>query len=158
MIKVITFLGILALTPLAASAQSFQDHILTQLADQGFHDFEVSKTLLGRIRVISQSETLHRELVFNPVTGEILRDYWEVLPNSGAQSPRVILTNPSNNDHDDNTSAPNANVDPNGSNHPRDEDEDVHEHDTDADNGGDDGHDDGHEDEQEDDDKNEDDK
>lgn len=95
MMKVLTFVCMLAVTPVLAAAQSVQDQVLTQLAEQGFHDFEVSTTLLGRIRVTSKSDTLKRELVFNPATGEILRDYWTPLPSSSSRSPRIILTDPS---------------------------------------------------------------
>ena len=98
MMKVLTFLAIMALAPMAASAQSFQDNILTQLTEQGFSIFTVSKTLLGRVRVTSQSATLKRELVFNPVTGEILRDYWVALSKGDDQSPRFTLTDPSDRD------------------------------------------------------------
>lgn len=106
MMRAIAFCSLLALMPFAASAQSVQEQILTQLADQGFHDFEISKTLLGRIRVTSQSNTLSRELVFNPVTGEILRDYWTALTSNTGQNPRVILRDPSRTDSDDSERSP----------------------------------------------------
>ena len=115
MMKVLTFLGIMALAPMAASAQSFQDNILTQLTEQGFNNFTVSKTLLGRVRVTSQSATLKRELVFNPVTGEILRDYWVALSKGGDLSPRVTLTDPSDRDSNDSGERPRVSDDNNGS-------------------------------------------
>lgn len=62
-----------------ASAQSVQDQIVEQLQDQGFNRITVQRTLLGRTRIEAFSDTLERELVFNPNTGEILRDYWEPL-------------------------------------------------------------------------------
>ena len=115
MMKVFTFLGIMALAPMAALAESFQDSILTQLSEQGFHNFTVSKTLLGRVRVTSQSATLKRELVFNPVTGEILRDSWVALSKGDDQSLRVILTDPSDRDSNDSGARRRASDDNNGS-------------------------------------------
>ncbi|MDG1376183.1 MAG: hypothetical protein P8P56_04010 [Yoonia sp.] len=73
-----------------------QDQIISQLTDQGFGNFEVSRTLLGRVRILSKSNTLSREMVFNPVTGEILRDYWYRI-SGGKVNPQII--NPNDNDH-----------------------------------------------------------
>lgn len=121
MMRAIAFCGLLALTPFAASAQSVQEQILTQLSEQGFHDFEVSKTLLGRIRVTSKSNTLRRELVFNPVTGEILRDYWTALTSNSGQNPRVILRDPSRTDSDDSGQSPRNSSDDGTSDHSEDD-------------------------------------
>lgn len=67
-------LACLALSPL--NAGPIEDSIVRQLRDQGFGDIEVRRTLLGRSRIVAQSDTLYREIIVNPVTGEILRDYW----------------------------------------------------------------------------------
>ena len=61
-------------TPLAA--QTVEESILSQLSDQGFSEFETRRTLLGRIRIVAYGNGLIREIVINPTTGEILRDYW----------------------------------------------------------------------------------
>ena len=63
-------------SPQFAAAQSAQDHIVAQLHDQGFSEITLTRTWLGRIRVIALRDDLRRELVFNPQSGEILRDYW----------------------------------------------------------------------------------
>ncbi|MEM8978871.1 MAG: hypothetical protein AAGD04_05265 [Pseudomonadota bacterium] len=61
----------------AVFAQSVQDSVVEQLTAQGFEITKMRRTFLGRVRIEAQSEDLERELVFNPNTGEVLRDYWE---------------------------------------------------------------------------------
>ncbi len=63
--------------PQFAAAQSIQDQIIDQLQAQGFTSMQLSRTWLGRVRIISYRDGLRREVVFNPQTGEILRDFWE---------------------------------------------------------------------------------
>jgi hypothetical protein len=83
----------LAVSPMVASAQSAQDAIIRQLTEQGFVNISVTTTLLGRVRILAESADLRREIVFNPVTGEILRDFWE--PRGGqTATPRPTLVNP----------------------------------------------------------------
>lgn len=67
-------LACLAFSPV--NAGPIEDSIVRQLREQGFGDIEVRRTLLGRSRIVAQSDTLYREIIVNPVTGEILRDYW----------------------------------------------------------------------------------
>ena len=84
----------LVAVPFAALAQSVQDQIIGQLTEQGFGEFEISRTFLGRVRVVTQNDQLERELVFNPNTGEILRDYWAPLAGEDV-TPQVQLADPS---------------------------------------------------------------
>jgi hypothetical protein len=100
------------LCPGLASAQSVQDQIVSQLTAQGFSRIEVSRTLLGRIKIDARSANLDRELVFNPVTGEILRDYWRDR-DDGVASPRVLV--PSADDRNDDRSGGRANNSGSGS-------------------------------------------
>lgn len=74
-----TALIILALTasPAPALAQSVEEQVRTQLSAQGFTEIDMRRTLLGRLRVVATSETHRREIVINPGSGAILRDYWE---------------------------------------------------------------------------------
>jgi hypothetical protein len=58
-----------------ALAQSVTDQMVAALRDQGYDILEMHDTWLGRVRVIAETETIRREIVFNPGTGEILRDY-----------------------------------------------------------------------------------
>lgn len=70
-------------TSLPAAAQSIQDRVVQQLSDQGFEIVQMKRTLLGRVRIEAQGDGLERELVFNPNTGEILRDYWVASEDEG---------------------------------------------------------------------------
>jgi hypothetical protein len=56
-----------------------QDMVTASLQQQGFEVRLVHWTLLGRIRIIAVSDTVRREIVINPNTGEILRDYSQAI-------------------------------------------------------------------------------
>lgn len=60
-----------------ARAETPQERYIRQLSEQGFTEFSVTRTWLGRVRIRAASKTHHRELVFKPNSGEILRDYSE---------------------------------------------------------------------------------
>jgi len=77
------------------AAQSLQDDLVAQLRAQGFTEFTVEETLLGRIRILAISPTLRREIVVTR-NGDILRDYWEAL--TGDDTPRLILADPGDDD------------------------------------------------------------
>jgi hypothetical protein len=77
--------------PAFAAAQTVQDSIISQLQNQGFTQIEVSRTLLGRVILKATSSQLERELVFNPTTGEILRDYWVAVNAASRTAPRVLM-------------------------------------------------------------------
>ena len=51
------------------------DDIAANLRADGYEVREVSRTWLGRIRIEAVSDRYQREIVFDRVTGEILRDY-----------------------------------------------------------------------------------
>ena len=76
----------LMLTGTPVIAADFKDAVVQQLVEQGFREFRISRTLLGRTRVVATSKTLRREIIFNPVTGEVLRDHWR----DKDESPRLI--------------------------------------------------------------------
>lgn len=61
---------------MADTASQVQDAIVNQLKAQGFTNIHIGRTLLGRVRIDATSDKQSREIVFNPRTGEILRDYW----------------------------------------------------------------------------------
>lgn len=63
------------------SAETVEESIVRQLREQGFERIRIERTLLGRLRIEAYSSSLERELVVNPNTGEVLRDYWEALDN-----------------------------------------------------------------------------
>lgn len=66
-----------------AWAQSGTDAITRQLKAQGYTSVEVSRTLLGRARIVAKRPGEQREIIVNPRTGEILRDYWQGNKNNG---------------------------------------------------------------------------
>ena len=71
-----------------------QDIVTASLHAQGFEITLVHWTLLGRIRIIAVSADIRREIVINPNTGEILRDY----------SQRIVAAVPQPNEHHDSPS------------------------------------------------------
>jgi hypothetical protein len=75
-----------------AFAGSVVDEVVAQLRDQGFTDIKISTTFLGRTRVLALGNNLRREIIINPRTGEILRDYWEQIDGE-AEAPRLIDPN-----------------------------------------------------------------
>lgn len=125
------FLG----SPLPAAAQTVQEQIITQLNDQGFDQMTVNRTLLGRVRIVARRGDLERELVFNPQTGEILRDLWVTLAPDGARNVRPQIADPDarNGQKGDRSSVDDSDVA---------DDDDTDDNDDDDDNDSDDGDDD----------------
>jgi hypothetical protein len=74
----------------AAQARTLEERLVAQLADQGFRIVEVTRTLLGRTRIVAVSDRGRREIVFNPRTGEILRDLWMPLVAGGDTAPGLV--------------------------------------------------------------------
>lgn len=74
---------------------------MSQLREQGFTRIQITRTLLGRSRIVATSKTLTREIVINPATGAILRDYW--IEKSGSRDGGGLFNpNPDEgDDHDD---------------------------------------------------------
>ena len=82
----------LCLSPAVAAADTVTDSVIDQLRAQGYSRFTVERTLLGRIRVEAVGSARWREIVFNPQTGEILRDYSEALDRRDrAALPRLLV-------------------------------------------------------------------
>lgn len=61
---------------LPAHADDFGAAVMRQLQEQGFTEFDMTRTLLGRLRIVATGAAGQREIVLNPLTGEILRDLW----------------------------------------------------------------------------------
>lgn len=76
--------AVLAAGPLWAG--SYEDEVISQLHRQGFRDISRSRTLLGRSRIVATGRGLRREIVLNPNTGEILRDYTERTGDGSAEA------------------------------------------------------------------------
>ncbi len=74
------FMAMLLATALStgpAVAASVKEKLVSELKSQGFVDLTITRTWLGRTRIVGSNGKYKRELVFNPYSGEILRDYWE---------------------------------------------------------------------------------
>ena len=56
-------------------ADVISDRVVANLKAQGFVVIQMDRTWLGRIWILAESKDVRREIVINPVTGEILRDY-----------------------------------------------------------------------------------
>lgn len=59
-----------------ADASDIEARIVRSLRAQGYDRIRVAKTWLGRRRVVASGAAGRREIIFNPRTGEILRDLW----------------------------------------------------------------------------------
>lgn len=56
-------------------AEGLDQAVVAELQKQGYTSVKVSTTWLGRIIIRARLNGGHREIVINPTTGEILRDY-----------------------------------------------------------------------------------
>lgn len=82
--RLVVLLMIVAfVAPITAYANDDLEKVLIdQLKQQGYSEFVVSFTLLGRMRIVAIGEDgSGREIVVNPRTGEVLRDV--NMPQSG---------------------------------------------------------------------------
>ncbi len=66
----------LALTASLALADPVSDGIVVQLREQGFRHITITRTWLGRVLILGYVDEGEREIVLNPNTGEVLRDYF----------------------------------------------------------------------------------
>ena len=69
-----------AITP--AWGSDLVTSVTRQLLKQGYSDITTSQTWLGRTRIIAIGEDSRREIIVNPRTGEILRDFWQDLDDN----------------------------------------------------------------------------
>lgn len=67
----------LAGAPGAVLAQNRVDDLVSELQRLGYSDISLSRTWLGRTRIVAEGGRGRREIVLNPSTGEILRDFRE---------------------------------------------------------------------------------
>jgi hypothetical protein len=83
-----------------AHAASTEEGIVAELREQGFSRIEIRRTLLGRTRIIATSPTYEREIVLNPASGVILRDFWTVRGSTGRDGPSSLVGRPNLRDGD----------------------------------------------------------
>ncbi|MCC0065111.1 MAG: hypothetical protein H6895_13670 [Defluviimonas sp.] len=72
---VLTAIGSLAAGALPALAGSAPDVVISDLQRLGYNVTKVEKTWLGRVRIEARRGRTRREVVVNPSSGEIMRDY-----------------------------------------------------------------------------------
>lgn len=92
-------LGLAAGAEAKSPIERLIDDVEDQLEDMGFEVKEVSHTLLGRVRIVAEGNGVWREIILNPRTGELLRDYARQLDPGAA--PGVPLLRRSRGDDDD---------------------------------------------------------
>jgi hypothetical protein len=71
----------------AGWALTIEQQLLASLQAQGYVILEQGYTFLGRLRIVAQNDEIRREIVVNPGTGEILRDYAVMLPRIATLKP-----------------------------------------------------------------------
>ena len=75
----ILFFFALWAVPAAADETSVRETIVSELQSEGYEEIRISRTWLGRTRFVAQNGRRYREIVVNPTTGVILRDYIKFL-------------------------------------------------------------------------------
>ncbi len=70
-----SFLFACVLLPQVAFANPHVDAVVAELQSRGYERIEISRTLLGRYRVVGTTETAGREIVVYGGTGAVVRDY-----------------------------------------------------------------------------------
>ena len=85
MLRILAISVLIVLAPLVASANgdTVRDRVIEELTEDGYQEIRISKTLLGRMRFVAIKPRHRREIVVNPRTGVILRDYIQILNNGG---------------------------------------------------------------------------
>lgn len=121
-------LGLPALCLVATGAVAdVETAIVRRLRADGYGEITVSRTLLGRVRIVATRPGLRREIILNPQTGEVLRDL--LIAQDGTETPGTLAA-----DHETGGSGGQGG----GGDDDDDEDEDEDEDESGDDNGGDD--------------------
>lgn len=91
-LKAVTLCSALMATP--AFADEFADRIIDWLAEQGYSEFYVQRTWLGRVKIEAYADGIEREIIVNGRTGEILRDFWELDDDDALEGEWLLLQIP----------------------------------------------------------------
>ena len=94
----VTLLSATMLWASFATAQDYTQQIVDQLIADGYSDVQITRTLLGRVRIIAVGENGLREIVIQPSNGAVLRDR--------EQPQKTNLPSPNSTQADDEPSAP----------------------------------------------------
>ena len=73
--------------PAHADAETVRNAIVRELREDGYTSIRMSRTLLGRLRFVAERPGAEREIVVNPRTGVVLRDYRRIWLNDGENVP-----------------------------------------------------------------------
>ncbi|MCV6592514.1 MAG: hypothetical protein OIF48_06160 [Silicimonas sp.] len=101
MLRVLTVILMLccAGAPVAADGQAVRDRVVAELRGDGYGNIRMFRTWLGRLRFVASRDGAEREVVVNPVTGVVLRDY--VRQIRGRTDERSDRSPPGKDDEDD---------------------------------------------------------
>ncbi len=89
-------LGCASLVALPAVADTVKDRIIVELKEQGFQQITISRTFLGRTRIVAVSPGRQREVILNGSNGVVLRDYLKETPEDDGDNGH---NNAGNNDN-----------------------------------------------------------
>ena len=81
----LTSAGSLLLASPVLAAASYEDDVARTLVGQGFIITSRRRTLLGRVRFTASRGEMRREVVVDPSSGEILRDYSQKTGDAGVE-------------------------------------------------------------------------
>lgn len=103
MFKHLLIILCLSLCPVPALAQdgSVRDRVLSILRDDGFREVRINRTFLGRLRFVAENREERREIIVNPATGVILRDYVRFLSDNDGSSGSAFGGGSGNDDDGD---------------------------------------------------------
>lgn len=128
--------------PGPALAQTAETQVVDQLKRQGFDRIRIGRTLLGRTRIVATGPSGRREIILNPSTGAILRDYVDRSggddSGDGNKDPEDSSNSGSgeNDDDDDDNSGSGSGKDDDEDNSGRGNSDDENDDDDDDDNSG----------------------
>ena len=111
----------------AVFAAGLVDQIVADLRKQGFGNFEIERTWLGRTRILAERNNARREIILNPNTGEILRDLWLSKTGQAVQGARINDDDGRDGDNSGNGGGDDGHEDePDEPDEPEDDDESDH--------------------------------
>ena len=90
--RLLLAVSLLAAIAQGAFARTVEQQLISSLQAQGYVVLEQGYTFLGRLRIVAENDLYHREIVVNPGTGEILRDYAVTLPRGDAPPAEPVRT------------------------------------------------------------------
>ena len=112
--------------PATADEASVRDTIVNELKSDGYEEIRISRTWLGRTRFVAEDSRRYREIVVNPTTGVILRDYFRFLHSDEDDEGREFEEEDDDEDEEDD---PDEDDDDDDDDPDDDDDDDKDDHD-----------------------------